>query len=159
MITATLDLPKKVKVETSSCTIARSMVAGGSSRVTPINKAKPWMMALPRAFAHKIVTPGASDSPSWPLRDVRIGFGFLWVPAAGEQHGWSLPAIQSMLRALIPCPNWNPGKRCCIPGISYPLDVLPPCGLAKPPASAKAKTTLRMAKSGPPQPLASHHWM
>ena len=46
---------------TSCCTMARRMVAGGSSNVTPMSNAKPCMMALPKAFAHRTVTPAPVD--------------------------------------------------------------------------------------------------
>ena len=61
MITATLERPKKVKVETSSSTKALNIGAGGNSKVTPINKAKPWIMAKPKALAQTRVMPPGRD--------------------------------------------------------------------------------------------------
>ena len=51
---------------TSICTMARRMVAGGSSKVTPMSNAKPCIMALPKAFAHRTVTPAPENIPGIP---------------------------------------------------------------------------------------------
>ena len=166
MITATLERPKKVKVETSSSTKALNIGAGGNSKVTPINKAKPWIMAKPKALAQTRVMPGRRKG--WRGFLGMLGVFVLRMmhkktkqkkERERERESWERSDSYSIQTVWHLSLNQVP-KRSMIPSLHNTFKSLLQAGSCETtPASAKANKMLSQARSVPFQPLANHHWM